>query len=713
MISGNIASFVISPVYLEEGQTRLGNWTLHRFQEETRDVIESRKDAIVTAVTGGGKTLSLLLGDEGFVGLYPNNTLLIDQQKSVDRILRLAFNAELSYSKNMNGVDIVRIYEINKLNGELPVTSKFKKIAMILLSGKYISYEYDETGALVPKRVYILNEIIEKLQQNAYTYVITLGTPDVALLIMIGAYRNFEKVGYALHNSILASIEGKKLDFALSKYGVATVKEMGSLALIRQYLLKYPWFIDEFHLYGDYEVSLLMPVLKVYREQTGWDYPVIFSSATPSGSFYRCVKERFNPKEIKAKIMSSGPSSTFVRGETEVEVVNVPSHGRGLVKWINAGFSVPRVVESKIDEIKNTIESNGNLFIVVDRVNQVTPITETLNKYGIRPECSVAIKPSGCSDHEELVVVGSESISQGIDRVNVKYGIISAYNAISLIQRFGRIGRKTDSKILLVVPNSERKLPIENLFNKKVSYEEFSGAIENTYSNIFVSELPNKNEIETFYSIRSELVEIASIISYAQVSKPRGTLEELSSKLKDKVYLLDTFFGWPENIVKTIMFRGSGFPVVVKKPDNKMEIAEIGIVLRNFAVKEAKIDTWREGEREKKMLFLTIDFEPSRESLVMDLEPTSKVKEAFAKRLNKTITSIGDLANLGFRLKISGKEFHEDITISSRDILSMPDLREQALVVMRLPDELIEFFTYTVQGIAIKVGEGNVLGLFI
>ncbi|MGB9830960.1 MAG: hypothetical protein ACPLSP_02690, partial [Fervidicoccus fontis] len=121
MISGNIASFVISPVYLEEGQTRLGNWTLHRFQEETRDAIESRKDAIVTAVTGGGKTLSLLLGDEGFVGLYPNNTLLIDQQKSVDRILRLAFNAELSYSKNMNGVDIVRIYEINKLNGELPV----------------------------------------------------------------------------------------------------------------------------------------------------------------------------------------------------------------------------------------------------------------------------------------------------------------------------------------------------------------------------------------------------------------------------------------------------------------------------------------------------------------------------------------------------------------------------------------------------------------
>ncbi len=716
-----LASFRVTPVYLKEGSTKLGNWVLRKFQEDVREAIISREDAIVTAVTGGGKTASLLLGDNGFVGLYPNNTLLLDQQRSLDRILGQALNAELTLRREHSEpsieekVDVLRIYEVKTHSGELPI-NKLKKVAVVLLSGRYIGYEYDENGRLIPKRVVILREVIEELQRQRDIYVITLATPDTALMIMTGIYRSFENVGYALHNAMLSSLEGESIEWTLSKYGVATVEELGDLAVIRQYLLKYPWFIDEFHLYGDYEASLLLPVLKVYREQVGWDYPIILSSATPSGSLYAKVVEYLKPKEIRGMLLKEGSSNAFVRGETEVEIVAVSSYGRGLVKWINTGFAVPNIVNERVNEIKKIMEAGGRVFIVVDRVNQVPPIVETLSKYGIYSECSVAVKPVGCSKREELLVVGSESISQGIDRTNVRYGIISAYNVISLIQRFGRIGRKTDSKVLLIVPRTGKKLRVEDLDGRSVSYEDFSKKVAETYSDVMISELMESKELENFYEKRSKLVEIATTIGYAQVSKPRGTFEKLSKILRDSRELLDMFYGQPEAIAKALMFRSSGFPVLVEKPDGEQEVADVGVVLRNFNVKEVDTVKSKEGCK-KKMLLLRIDLEPGRAQLFMELGSGSKVKEGIAERLNGTITSIGELATLGFTLKVKTfNEFGGEKEISSlspSEILEVQDIREQALVILKLPDEHVEFYAYTVRGVKIGTGMKWMLGLFI
>jgi len=710
-LSEVLASFKIKPVYLKEGSTRFGNWVLRKFQEEIYDVVNAGRDAVVSAVTGGGKTLSLFLGERGFVGLYPNNTLLLDQQKSVDRILRLALNAKLVYRKNIDGVDVLRVYELGGVKGELPITG-YKKVAIVLLSGRYIGYEYDKEGNLIPKRVWILREIVDKICYGGDIYRIALGTPDTALMIMTGIYRNFEKAGAALHNAILASLEGESIEWVLSKYGVATVKEISDLSEMRICLLKYPWFIDEFHLYSDYEASLLFPALKVYREYVGWDYSIVFSSATPRGVLYERAKEMFKPRVITADIAYSGSREAYVRGETEVEVVAVPSHGRGLSKWINTGFSVPLVVEEKINEIKQVIESGGNTFIVVDRVNQVPKIVQVLNRYKIEPECSVSVKPPGCSDNIEPVVVGSESVSQGIDRENVKYGIISAYNVVSLIQRFGRIGRKTSSKVILVVPHVKRRLPLEELDGKIVSYNEFAEAVEETYSDILLSELGKCRNIEELYRKREMLVEASTIIGYAQASKPKSTFKELSHILRIEADLLDMFYGSPDIIAKTLMFRSSGFPVLVRKPDGKVEVADIGIVLRNYTVRNVAVMPWRTNDLVKKMLVLDIDFTPSRSYLEMELEPgNSRLRnQGLAEGLRGSITTIGELARFGYRLIINSE--NEIFTISSRELLEVPDIREQTLALVHLGD-LLEFYTYTVRGVAVNSGSIYVFGLFI
>lgn len=694
----------------------LGSWVLRKFQEEVRDAMVSGKDVIVSAVTGGGKTLSLLLGDNGFVGLYPNNTLLLDQQRSLERILKLALGASLIYSTRIDSTDVLRVYEINAKRGELPI-SGFKRIAVVLLVGRYIGYEYDAEGRLVPKRLVIIRNIIEKLQNERDTYVITLGTPDTALLIMAGIYRSFEKAGYAIHDAILGSAEGVEIEWMLSKYGVATVKELGDLATVRQYLLKYPWFVDEFHLYGDYEASLLLPVIRIFKEQVGWDYPLIFSSATPSNTIYERVVKDMKPREIKAGMKESGSRDALVRGKTEVEVVAVPSRGRGIAKWLNTGFEVARVVEGRMDEVKETVESGGSVFIVVDRVNQVPTIADVLNAHGIKPECSVSIIPSNCSSGEERVVVGSESISQGIDRINVKLGVISTYNAVSLIQRFGRIGRKIDSKVILVVPEMRENLPIENLDGKEVSYNDFIEVVKETYNGSVFSELLKAGRaIEEFYTKRSKLVEIVTTIGYAQASKPRQTLEELSKTLRDEAELLNLFYGRAEIIAKVLMFRGGGFPVLVEKPDGEREIADAGVALRNFPVEEARVEKIETDGVEKNMLLFKIDLEPGRSVLAMKPEVASRIREGALQRFDKTITTIGELAGLGYSLSISrvGEDGGElIITLPSSEVLMIPDVKEQTIAVLNLPSELLEFYTYTVQGVEIRAGGKSMLGLFI
>ena len=722
-----LASFTVKPVYLEEGSTRLGRWTLRRFQEEVRDAVASKKDAIVTAVTGGGKTVSLLLGDKGFVGLYPNNTLLLDQQRSIDRILRLALGAELVSRFPEGPIDVLRVYEAKAQGGELPIARR-RKVAVVLLSGRYIGYEYDKEGRLIPKREVILKEIVGRLQDERNAYVITLATPDTALMIMMGTYRSFERVGYAIHDAILASAEGASLDRILSEYRVATARELSDLTVIGEYLLKYPWFVDECHLYGDYEASLLLPVLKVHREQAGHDYPVILSSATPSGALCRKAAEYLRPREIKAGIKEGGPPDSFVRGETEVDVVAVPSRGGGIAKWLNAGFEVASLVKERINEINDVINKGGNVFIVVDRVNQVPPIVDVLKGQGIAPECSVSVRPNGCSDGEEPVVVGSESISQGIDRENVRLGIISAYNSVSLIQRFGRVGRKTWSKVVLVVPELGEELPIERLNGREVSYDEFVEAVRKTYFDAKISELMKSSKVEEFfYERRSRLVEVVTTIAYAKASGTRGALEALSKVLRDSAGLLDMFYGPAETIAEALMFRRSGFPVMVEKPGGEQEIADVGVVLRNFPVEGVRVDFVEDGRVKKRMVVLKIGMEPGRSFLAMkpevsesigkDLRERNKLAEDLPLVLDGRITTIGELASLGYSLSIrqedEGGRTRDVATLSSDEVLKVPDVKEQAIAVVSPPTELLDFYVYTVQGVKIEVGQKAVLGLFI
>ena len=704
-----VSSFKVKPVYMVEGNTQLGDWVLRRFQEQVMDNIVSHKDTLLVAPTGAGKTLSLLLGEEGMVGLYPNNTLLLDQQRSIDRILEKALGARLEHVETSDGIDVLRVYSIK---GSLPYSST-TNVAVALLSGRYIGYEKDEEGKLQPKRATLLKRIVEKTcfpdQSGGTPYMITLGTPDTALMLMSGIYRDFEKVGFTLHDLFVASKEKWRIDDILSKYSIATVGEMGDLETIRQCLLKYPWFIDEFHLYGHYESSILLPVLHVYRDYAGWEEPLILSSATPGGVLHNILQGEVELDTINASYKSEGEEATLVRGETSVEVIEVDVPGRGTAKWFRTGYMVPIVTRDKIRVINNTLADGGNVFIVVDRVNQVPPIIDLLTSEGYRVECAVSIKPAGCSESTEHIVVGSESISQGIDRENVKYGIITSYNWGSLIQRFGRIGRKTTSTITLVVPRLRKGIQLKNIDGRSINYNEFTEIVKRTYTNLIPSQRRVTKQIEEILNLRSKLVEYSSIIAFAQVSKPKNLFKVLRGKAREDSRILDRIYGPPETIAQIMMFRTSGPTVYLEKPDGCCERAELGTVLRNYNVKNAYTRKIIENGITKKAVILEIDLEPARMKLV--LEPSPMIKEDLLKTWEGTITTLGTLVELGYEPKI--KPWEKSSTIQVDLPVDAHDIRQQPIALLAPQREILEYLVYTGAGAEVMVGENPMLALFL
>ncbi len=707
-------SFRVKPVYAKEGSTNLGKWKLRKFQEEVMEALASKKDALHIAPTGSGKTLSLLLGDHGAVGVYPNNRLLLDQQKSLDKVLRSALNARLVLHHSELGEDVLRIYEVNpgKRDGP-PIVSK-KLVAMVLLSGRYIGYERSEDGRLVPKRQVVLRNIVEKIcyRPGGEQYIITLTTPDTALLIMAGMYRDFEKVGYTVHDTILSALEGMPIDYALSKERVATSRgSLAEIGQIRQCLLKYPWFIDEFHLYGAYEASGLIPILKVYREHVGWGEPVILSSATPKGMLYERLTNMLKPKIIDAEISEKGDPGTMIRGETEVEVIHLDIRGRGVGKWFKVGDHLPGIVLAKLGEIRRVISSGGRVFIVTDRINQVPPIVDVLTGKGIPVECGVTTPPPGCSDMGERLLVGSESISQGIDKENVRYGIVTGFNWATLIQRFGRIGRKTDSKIVITTPQSGEEGPLSELDGQTVPYEMFVETVRRDFPKVEL-ELPNIRGVREVLTAREALLEYTATVAFAQVSKPGGTLKELSKRIMGNENVLKRFFGPPESIANIMMFRGSGFEVLVEYPNCQakdrgecMRPSDISSVLRNYIVRSAHPHKYRAPDGiVSQAVKLSIDFTPGRQILV--LEPRYDIREGLGDHLAGTITTLHELSELGFYLYIRLVEDSEDVGI---ELPIVGSVRDQTVAIIKTTEEVSAYLTYTLNAILIRRGEARPL----
>ena len=702
---GSLAEAVtvdLDPVYVVEGSEWLGRWRLRRFQEEVADRLSRGKDTLLVAPTGAGKTLTLLLAEEGSVGLYPNNVLLLDQQRSVDRILREALGARLAaapYQAEVDSrlVDVVRVYEVpeDACRRGGPGVCGHRRVALVLFSGRYIVAPQGPGGE--PKRL-VLREEVARRVCGPDTYTVVLATPDAVLLLMTGLYRDFERAGKALHNLLLASLEGLDLHRALSRTQVGTVGEYVVMAESRTCLLEKPWFIDEYHLYGIYEASILLPALHAYRDYSGWEEPLVFSSATPTGRLHERVTSEYKPGVVEAAV--STRSGALVRGRTRVEFVPVETRGRGLPAWIRVGDRVPGLVEERIGEVKETVGRGLSAFIIVDKVNQIPPIVDVLQAHGIEPECSATVTPPGCVG-EGRVVVGSESLSQGIDRRDVAYGIVAAYHWASFIQRLGRIGRGIDSTVVAPVPPTP--LAERGPSKERMELGEFVEAVQSLYPS---PDLDPHRWVEEIVWERSRLSEAAAA---AAITRPAGVDTSPGDYVApgEAARILDLVMGPPEVLAHSIKYRSVAFTVMVSVEGAPPREADIGVVLRNFRVTGVEEYQGPEGRRP----LLRVSLEPGRAVLVLYRDPAASGVRAVERLLESLyvargrrplLTTLGYLARLGYRLRVRSEQ--EEGTVDY-ELPIVGEARNQLVAVASVSDELAWYLAYTVNAALVAEGE--------
>ena len=571
-----MVEFTVRPLFIKQSSERLGKFFLNDFQSSIKKEIKNNNDILLNAPTGSGKTMSLLLSDgfpsedfPGFVAIYPNRTLLENQFKTVSDIIEKALNGVACKSS-----DPLRIYTIPKGTEGFP----YDKVIMLKLSSTHIAYQG------IPKRE-TLYKIAEKVYQiGGKKYVIIFSTPDTYLMIYTGLYRSFEVNGSAAHDIILLKmldLDAEKEEEILRKKRIFARKELSPLISTSLRLLSHPLFIDEFHLYTQYEIDALYAILSLYKSEASM--PVILSSATPAKDTIKRLK--LNPYTIAPKAASSGFK---VRGRTKVYLIPVESTGKGISSYFKAGEMMLGKIKSDqkfLNEILQHSKNDEKSLIIFDRLWMVVDLANFLNAKGIRANCIASVTPGYC-DGSSSIIIGSESTTQGVNLGKVKLGITSGVSYEDVIQRVGRVGREgMDSKIYLFAPEPY----VDSLsYKSEYSYQDFvNDVILNVYSGLTKRSMGASSLLpSSFHEIRSKIIASVAFASRARVSGNLSLLKNINIGKDDARRMLSSLICDSKTLGRMLLFRKNGFSINYRKiNDNEGPLQEnIGIITRNFKI---------------------------------------------------------------------------------------------------------------------------------
>jgi len=674
---------------------------LTEFQDKVYRVVTSGRSILLTAPTGSGKTLTLLLNTEhgvrnlrGFVALYPNNTLLKNQLCTVEDIIIEHFNAKMIYSSNLTGKDTtgyirrpeclnvgseenvepLTIYRVDKDIIKEPFRSHYEYVGLMALSGRYI---VSSDGIPKGEILYQLAEKILEYSRKGSMYLIVFATPDTYLLVSTGSYRDFEYVGKTVHNILLALASGKSpesLERILRETRVLVRSSNADVITAAERLLKLPLFIDEFHLYGIYELDALAALLKLYRETAG--LPVVFSSATPAEDSLKWLGVG-QLDEVKATVNESRDGFT-VRGDTLFRIVSVDTGRRGMPAYYDVVKAVPSFVKEDLVKRLNKVE-NGRALVIVDRLWMVSELARYLSSLGLPVDCIASIAPDNLCKPGVDVIVASESATQGVNLGKVVLGVTAGTSAEDVVQRIGRVGRRgVDSEMYLLVP---RYVVEENPPQDVMNYYEMVEWIGRVYPN-YPKRARDLSKLlpRELHEVRRNIIYSVGIASLARVSGKIHLLNKVSITKDEAEKALNAVIGSPETLVKLLVLRKTGYNVTyVVEETGKLGENSLGLIARNFEIK----DVDRSGR-------LTIKLVPSRQNLKI------RVKREPRALMGKLIELRELLRLLGGRIEVSGKVSIEATQV--KDCLAF---------VIDAGSDIAEYLSYSGEGAEIVYPGGS------
>jgi CRISPR-associated endonuclease/helicase Cas3 len=367
---------------------------------------------------------------------------------------------------------------------------------------------------------------------------------------------------------------------------------------------------DEFHFYNDFESSGLLLQSKIISERRN-NPKIAFCSATPNEEYMKAIKESISDdiKVIEAEYRKEGDKFR--------EKVDVERYGDTITSEKEKALEL---IEEKLEDLDSASEPKiavifnsayrSNQFYKYLCENDLESVTEIDNGYDTKSNVEI--------EYDKPVLITTSKSEVGLDFDIETMLMEKPSNASSFIQRFGRAGRKSRSKIYLFNFGQ-----VEGWWNEEIEFPEFENKIYEKLDKYN----SRTDRIQEFMGMRSSKAVIGrnqSDVSseYSEMypdfsnSPNYGKWKRFFQSLEDANQDEGTFFksgGTRSRTEKLIEFveecaevlstlRGRSLNEKIKYPRGKKEAItsyDLISVLQNYRIKEVKGDYIQVEPKEK------------------------------------------------------------------------------------------------------------------
>jgi len=712
---------------MESSGEYLGSVRLRKFQKDLVDV----KDGIVllSAPTGSGKTVTLLTDPDRRVaiGLYPNNELLCSQiaglHSFINNYLEMKPDKTSLLEYCVKGYVEIDYSPLNIYVSDKPVDffgRKIKEIGIAGFSGEVVKAVANK-GKL-NELIRVSDELGKMIEKNEDKYVIVLATPDTFFLLVLYAYSNFDAVGRLLHYIITYGNEVfsfEDLDELMRKIGLIREK-LANVARVLLPVRESTIFIDEYHLYGFYELSSFTALLYLLKHVHGWEGRLVLSSATPNFVFQEKIGEKLgmNVKQINGlnQVKETGDGDELVRGPTNIVFMDVKTKGRNRVSKLYMSSELAYDLLNREffkKQFKKCLKSGKRIMVMLEKVSHAELFTEKFYSiYGVKPKCAYSMfREDICSENEDWnIIVGTGAkIGQGVEYPGVIFGVVARIESTDFLQSISRVGRKYPGESIVLVPlDTELLKELDNveIFSRgKVSYVELAKWVEND-GRPYMKKKPSgfENIYSTFISIRERLVKLVGLALHYRVSG--AYMEEYMKQLKQISGGLENIFihSSPDNLYTLLMFRATG-PSVHYCRELKGELKcfdrgeDLGTIIRNYDISSRDgrlvIKGFGRGE---------INVECENIQALVDLVNLLKQD---GKRLLIDWYTLKNIYKCSLRVEVNDGAVELLTSVET-------ELEDQLFLIPEIMnDEFAEYIYRTGRGLRVKLNKGSLILLYI
>ncbi len=724
---------VLTPVYVELSGEQIGNARIRKFQKEVADKTEGF--VVLSAPTGSGKTVTLLTDKEHgvSVGLYPSNELLRSQvaglHNFIVKYVGMKPRETMLYDYCRTGAVPENYVPMNVYVSDESVDLFGRRVSEVYIVGM----SGDVVKAVASRgKLDVLVEVSDKLASiGGDGYVAVLATPDTFFLLTLYTYGNINPVGRLIHHILLRRElphSYEEFDKLMRRLGISR-SELEKIVRVFLPHRESTLFIDEYHLYGYYELSSFKALLYILTTVHGWKGRVILSSATPSTDFQKELAKELNMSYTHVSgldyIKERGDADELVRGPVRLVFTEVGGNrGNKIGRLYDASRRAFELIQSpRFREFMERFrEGSGRGAVILEKVSHAEVFAEALyGATGVKPLCMYSMprediceEMPAYEDSGKLLVVGTGAkIGQGVEFPGVSFGIVARVTAVDFLQSISRIGRRLEEESTVLVPMAGKELRAiasNNVFaKKKVGYRELAEWAEKS-GEPYMRKIPSGYEAiyRDIISMRENILKIVGLTLHFRLSEAvYGDIANHTEKFYPQLQKL-RIVASPDNVGTLLMFRSSG-PSVTYCREIQGEVKcygrgeDLGVLVRNY-----EVAAYNGYLLIKSVGISEIGIECKKH---IDLEKFVKVEEKMDRPKAPILIDWYTLRNL---FQCYPVVYYENTGKPEKLKHLCIELEEQVfLIPSTTNDELSEYIYRVGRGLRIKLNKGSITLLYL